>query len=662
MPDPSPSESRSGITASQALPSRYYTSQSHGPRNRKEVAALSLGALGVVYGDIGTSPLYAMSECLASGKPHALPPGPGGMHDPSVVFGVLSLFFWALVLVVILKYLVFVLRADNKGEGGILALAALVMQARPTPSRTRISIPILLALFGAGLLYGDGVITPAVSVLGAIEGISEQNPAFAELVVPISAVILIGLFWVQKIGTHKIGAVFGWVMLLWFFAIGAAGLPQILRHPEVLAAMSPHYAVDFMITQGGRGFLMLGTVVLCITGGEALYADMGHFGKTPIRIAWTVVVFPGLLLNYFGQGALFLEHGGKITNGFYDLVSGTPFLIPMVVLATMAAIIASQALISGAFSLTNQAVQLGYLPRVKVVHTSSKNEGQIYIPEINWMLMVACVALVFEFKSSTNLAAAYGIAVTGTMGITSFLYFLVTRHNWKYPLGLALALFIPFIAIDLAFFGANVEKIAAGGWFPLAVGVGVFVIMTTWWRGRYELSKQMESGTIPDDAFLADIAETPLPRVSGTAVFMSSGTDGMPNVLLHHVKHNKVLHRQVVVLSIATENVPFVVGNSTLAVRELGQGFFRVHARVGFMQQPNVPKILARCERHNLIVNVAETTYYLGRQTLLTSGNARVARWRKILFAFLAKNSRAPTEFFQLPPNRVVELGLQIEL
>jgi len=633
-----------------------------GKRGRKEVAALSLAALGVVYGDIGTSPLYAMSECLSTSKPHAIAPGAGGMYDPSQVLGVLSLFFWALMLVVVLKYLVFVLRADNKGEGGILALAALVQQSDKTPRRTKLTIPILLALFGAGLLYGDGVITPAVSVLGAVEGISEQNPAFAELVVPISAVILVGLFWVQRVGTHKIGSVFGWVMLTWFVAIGVTGGRYILHRPEVLAAVSPHHAIGFLAHNGLRGFLLLGSVVLCITGGEALYADMGHFGRTPIRVAWTTVVFPGLLLNYFGQGALFLEHGARVSNGFYDLVTGTPFLWPMVILATMAAIIASQALISGAFSLTNQAVQLGYLPRVKVVHTSHKHEGQIYIPEINWILMVACVALVFQFKSSSNLAAAYGIAVTGTMAITSFLYFLVMRHNWRYPLYIALGLFIPFVGIDLAFFSANVEKIAAGGWFPLAVGAGAFLVMTTWWRGRHELSRMMESGTIPDELFLADIAATPLPRVSGTAVFMTSGTDGMPNVLLHHVKHNKVLHRQVVLLSISTENVPFVVGNSSLSVRDLGQGFYRVVSRAGFMQQPNVPKILSRCERHGLVVNAADTTYYLGRQTLLTSGKSRVARWRKTLFAFLAKNSRAPTEFFQLPPNRVVELGLQIEL
>jgi KUP system potassium uptake protein len=566
------------------------------------------------------------------------------------------------MLVVVLKYLVFVLRADNKGEGGILALAALVQQSDATPRRRTLAVPILLALFGAGLLYGDGVITPAVSVLGAVEGLKELNPSFDEIVVPASAVILVILFWVQKVGTARIGSVFGWVMLLWFAAIGAAGLPFIVRHPEVLAAVSPHHAISFLATGGWRGFLLLGSVVLCITGGEALYADMGHFGKTPIRVAWTAVVFPGLLLNYFGQGALFLERGKDVSNGFYDLVSGTPFMIPMVLLATFAAIIASQALISGAFSLTNQAVQLGYLPRVEVVHTSHKHEGQIYIPEVNWLLMIACLALVFAFRSSSNLAAAYGIAVTGTMAITSFLYFLVTRRNWKYPLYLALALFIPFVFIDLAFFSANVEKIAAGGWFPLVVGVAAFAVMTTWWRGRHELSRQMDSGTIPDELFLADIAEHPLQRVAGTAVFMTSGADGMPNVLLHHVKHNKVLHRQVVLLSISTENVPFVIGKQSLTVRELGQGFYRVQCHVGFMQQPNVPAILARCQSYALTIDTSDTTYYLGRQTLLTTGKGRMARWRKILFSFLAKNSRAPTEFFSLPPNRVVELGLQIEL
>lgn len=625
------------------------------PPTGKDLAALSLAALGVVYGDIGTSPLYAMRECFtpSAGRATANP------VDPNNVLGVLSLFFWALTLVVVIKYLVFIMRADNKGEGGILALAALIDRGE---RKTRLAIPILLALFGAGLLYGDGVITPAVSVLGAIEGLSEQSPKFHDWIVPISAVILIGLFWVQRYGTHRIGVVFGWVMLVWFIAIGAAGIPYIVRHPEVLAAVSPHYGIAFLANGGWHAFLMLGSVVLCITGGEALYADMGHFGKTPIRWAWTLVVFPGLLLNYFGQGALYLDRGSHVDNPFYDLVSGTPFLIPMIVLATAAAVIASQALISGAFSLTNQAVQLGYFPRVTVIHTSHKSEGQIYIPEVNYAIMVATVALVLSFRSVQNLAAAYGIAVTGTMAITSFLYLSVCRRNWGYSWTAALALFIPFITIDLSFFAANIEKIAAGGWFPLAVGVGIFVIMTTWWRGRHELSKTMQTWVIPDEIFLADIAETPLPRVSGTAVFMASGTDGMPNVLLHHVKHNKVLHRQVVLLSIVTQNVPFVVGNQSLTVRELSNGFYRVVANVGFMQQPNVPKILGRCERQGLIVQSSDTTYYLGRQTLLTSGQSQVARWRKMLFSFLARNSRPPTAFFNLPPNRVVELGLQIEL
>ncbi len=635
----------------------------HGePTGKKELAWLSLGALGVVYGDIGTSPLYAMGECLSAdlkAKPHAVTPA--DLHN---VFGVLSLFFWALLLVVCIKYLVFVLRADNKGEGGILALAALVDQSQKDSAvrRQKLTITILLALFGAGLLYGDGVITPAISVLGAVKGLTTFNPSLIDAVVPISVAILIGLFWVQRYGTHRIGSIFGWVMLLWFFAIAAAGMPYIIDHPEILKAVSPHYAVWFLFHGGMHSFLLLGSVVLCVTGGEALYADMGHFGKKPIRIAWSLIVFPGLLLNYFGQGALFLAKGEAVKDPFYDLVAGGPFLVPMIILATMAAIIASQALISGAFSLTNQAVQLGYAPRVTVIHTSHKAEGQIYIPEVNWLLMVACVALVLAFQDADNLAAAYGIAVTGTMGITSYLYFLVCRHNWSYSWTAALALFIPFIAIDLSFFSANLVKIAAGGWFPLAVGAGVFVIMTTWWRGRHELSKVMETGTIPDTMFLEDIAATALPRVSGTAVFMASGTDGMPNVLLHHVKHNKVLHKQVVLLSIITENVPFAVGDRALTVRELGNGFFRVVARVGFMQQPNVPKILGRCGKHNLVVSEADTTYYLGRQTLLTTGKSPVARWRKMLFAYLARNSKPPTSFFMLPPNRVVELGLQIEL
>jgi KUP system potassium uptake protein len=646
----------------------------HHPHSRKQLAWLSLGALGVVYGDIGTSPLYALKECFTHENPHraavesatvtfqGTQPIFTRVIESDNVLGLLSLFVWSLILVVIVKYLVFVLRADNKGEGGTLALAALVSRTAPPRSKTRLAIPILLALFGTGLLFGEGIITPAISVMSAVEGLKEQSPSLGKLVVPISAGILIGLFYVQRYGTGRIGNVFGWVMLLWFFSIAAVALPYIVSYPEVLKALSPHYGALFIATHGVHGFLLLGSVVLCITGCEALYADMGHYGRTPIRLAWAYVVFPGLLLNYFGQGALYLHEGAHVSHPFYDLVSHTPLLIPMVILATLAAIIASQALISGAFSLANQAVQLGYLPRVKVVHTSSKAEGQIYIPEINWILMIACLALVFAFKTSTALAAAYGIAVTGTMAITSFLFFRIARQNWNWPLRKALAFYIPFIIIDYSFFSANLVKLGDGGWFPLAIGTCMFAIMTTWWRGRMELSKMMETGTIPDELFLADIAETHIHRVPGTSVFMSSGTDGMPNVLLHHVKHNKVLHKQVVLLSVITENVPFTIGNQSLTVRELGQGFYRVISHVGFMQQPNVPKILTRCEKQGLTISVSDTTYYLGRQTLLTTGKSGMAKWRKLLFSFLSRNARTPAAFFRLPPNRVVELGLQIEL
>ncbi len=624
------------------------------PASRKELLWLSLGALGVVYGDLGTSPLYALNQCLiVSRNKHAVTP------DLPNILGVLSLVFWSLMLIVVVKYLVLVLRADNRGEGGILALAALV--AQKVKKSGRLAVPILLALFGAGLLYGDGVITPAISVLGAMEGLSEYNPQLHSFIVPATVVVLVALFSVQRFGSAKIGAIAGWVMLAWFITIGAAGLPFIVRNPVVLEAISPHHAVLFLANGNVHTFLLLGSIVLCVTGTEALYADMGHFGKTPIRIAWSAVVFPGLLLNYFGQGALFLEQGTGVSNAFYGLVPQA-MIIPMMLLATAAAIIASQALISGAFSLTSQAVQLGFIPRVKVIHTSSKIEGQIYIPEVNHLLMVACIALVLVFESSSNLAAAYGIAVTGTMAITSYLYLLVCRHNWRYSLGHALAIFIPLIVIDLTFFSANAVKITAGGWFPLAVGAALFVLMTTWWRGRRELATKIAGGALADQLFLEDEATQQLPRVPGTAVFMSSGTDGIPNVLLHHVKHNKVLHEQVVLLSVLTQNVPYVVGNQSLTVRDLGHGFYRVIATAGFMQQADVPKILARCQKKGLIAAPADTTYYLGRETLLTTGKTRFATWRKTLFAFLARNGRTPTAFFNLPPNRVVELGAQIEL
>jgi KUP system potassium uptake protein len=630
----------------------------HAPRSPRALALVSLGALGVVYGDIGTSPLYAVKECLAwPHSPHALRP------DDATVLGVMSLVFWALVLVVVVKYLVFVLRADNKGEGGILALAALLDREDGPRGRRRLALPLLAALFGAGLLFGDGVITPAISILGAMEGLSEQNRDLTDLVVPITIAILVGLFLVQRFGTGRIGGVFGWVMLVWFVAIGVAGARWIAVEPGVLAAVDPRYGVAVLLDHGWHGFLLLGSVFLVVTGGEALYADMGHFGRVPIRIAWYAVALPGLLLNYFGQGALFLSREpGSITNPFYALVDG-PLLVPMLVLATMAAIIASQALISGVFSLTRQAIQLGFWPRLTVRHTSADAEGQIYIPEMNYLLMIGCVVLVLQFRTSSALAAAYGIAVTGTMAITSFLFYRVAVHRWRWPRARAGALLTLFLIFDLAFLAACATKVLAGGWFPLAVGVAVFAVMTTWWRGRLELGRLIDAGALPTELFLADLELNPLPRVDGTAVFMTSGADNVPNVVLHHVKHNRVLHREVVLFSVVTEPVPWVATARALDVQPLGHGMLRVTARVGFMQSPDVPALIARCAAAGHVTAAPmTTTYYLGRQTLLTSGKTRMARWRKLLFSFLARNSRAPTAFFNLPPNRVVELGLQIEL
>jgi KUP system potassium uptake protein len=623
-------------------------------KGRKELALVSLGALGVVYGDIGTSPLYAMKECL-TGEHGAVP-----NHEN--VLGVLSLVFWALTLIICIKYLTFVLRADNTGEGGIQALAALVSSTDKRKTINRLAIPVLMALFGTGLLYGEGVLTPAISVLSAVEGLNVVTHRLEDFVVPITVGILIALFLVQRFGTHRIGTIFGWIMLVWFLSIGIAGIAWIVREPGVLGAINPVHAVRFLAGNEVKGFLLLGSVVLVITGGEALYADMGHFGAKPIRIAWYCVVFPGLLLNYFGQGALLLiSPVGSVKHPFFQMVDG-PMLVPMVILATLAAIIASQALISGAFSLTNQAVQLGYAPRVTIVHTSHKAEGQIYIPEVNYLLMAACVAVVLGFGSSTKLAGAYGVAVTGTMTITSILYFLVRKNLWGKPLATSIAMLLVFLVIDLTFFSATLAKIHHGGWLPLSMGALVFLVLTTWWRGRLELSRVMDQGNLPDELFLEDPDVQALHRVKGTAVFMTSNPTGIPNVVMHHVKHNQVLHQQVVLLSIHTENTPWVTASKSLVVRDLDNGFFRVMARVGFMQTPDVPRLIQRCEAGGLKTNPATTTYYLGRQSLLTSGRARMARWRKVLFSFLARNSRPPTAFFNLPPNRVVELGLQIEI
>jgi len=630
---------------------------------KQALTTTALAALGVVYGDIGTSPLYAIKECLAWNEagtfsPHAVRP------DPENILGVLSLMLWSLALVVCLKYVAFVLRADNKGEGGILALAALVKGKKRT---AKIAIPLLLGLFGTGLLYGDGVITPAISVLGAMEGLSEQNASLTTLIVPITVAILVGLFLVQRHGTARIGITFGPIMLVWFIAIGGIGMRWIVVEPHVLHAFNPVHGVMFLARNGYHGFIIVGLVFLCVTGGEALYADMGHFGKTPIRMAWYFVALPMLVLNYLGQGAVMLSSPiGSIRNPFFSAaegleIGGVSLLVPMLVLSVAAAIIASQALISGVFSITRQAMQLGFWPRMSVVHTSEHTEGQIYIPEMNWLLMAGCIAVTLQFRSSSGLAAAYGIAVTGTMGITSILFAWVATQRFGWSRTKAAAFLIPFLAIDLAFFSSNAIKFLHGGWFPMAIGLGVFAIMTTWWRGRTELSKAMDAGVVPDELFMEDLAMTKPHRVRGTAVFMSSTPTGIPNVLMHHMKHNQVLHEQVVLFSLETRAVPWV-DSSELEVREMGHGFFRVIAPVGFMQTPDVPKLLELCADRGITVEPMRTTYYLGRQTLLTTGVAKLAYWRKILFSFLSRNARTPTAFFNLPPNRVVELGLQIEL
>jgi KUP system potassium uptake protein len=623
------------------------------PAGSRDLAKLSLGALGVVYGDIGTSPLYAMKECFD--ERHGL------AVTQANIFGVLSLFFWALTLVIVVKYLTFVMRADNEGEGGTFALLAL-LQPKKREKTIGGVILVMLGLFGASLLSGEGVITPAISVLGAVEGLKEATDAFEPYVVLIAVVIIVALFLIQKRGTGRGGAVFGPTMLVWFGVIAVIGVRWIIRRPEILEAANPLYAVHFLVRNKLHGFLMLGSVVLCITGGEALYADMGHFGKAPIRIAWYLGVFPALLLNYFGQGALLLERG-RVEHSFFNLVDGNFLLYPLVVIATAAAVIASQALISGSFSLARAAVQLGFMPRVKIVHTSGSSEGQIYVPEVNWALLLACVSLVIGFQSTAHLAAAYGIAVTGTMSITSILFFVVARERWGWSLPVALLLVAMFLTIDLSFFSANVVKIESGGWVPLVLAAGVFTIMTTWRRGRALLGASFVAQTLPLDVFMADMKTMKPTRVAGTAVFMTSNPKGAPPVLLHHFKHNKVLHEQVVLLSITTEHVPEVPPSQRLtSVNDLGHGFYQVTASYGFLQTPNVNEVLDACGARDLQTNRADTSFYLGRETLLITDKRGMSRWRKILFSFMSRNARPANAFFQIPPNRVVELGTQIEL
>ena len=619
----------------------------------KRLAVLSLTALGVVYGDIGTSPLYALRECFK--KEYGITP------TPENVLGVLSLILWSLILVVSVKYIVFILRADNRGEGGILALLALLLQQkRRADDKGRRLALIALGLFGAALLYGDGVITPAVSVLSAVEGVDVGTPALTPFVMWISLAIIFALFMVQRFGTARVGTAFGPMMLLWFVTIATLGIRSVMATPGVLVATNPWHGVMFFRDHGIAGFLTLGAVVLCITGGEALYADMGHFGKRPIRIAWFAVVLPALLMNYFGQGAMLLREPAAASNPFYFLAPKA-FLWPLIVIATAAAVVASQALISGAFSLTQQSIQLGYSPRMQIIHTSEHEAGQIYIPEVNKALMIGCLLLVLGFKNSSALSAAYGIAVTGTMAITSILFAVVARSRWNWSLPHVIGLTAFFLLIDLAFLVANVIKIEHGGWVPIAMALGVYTLMSTWQRGRVQLQEIQEAGQLPLATFLTSIEKSPPLRVRGTAIFMTSSPDGVPVVLLHHLKHNKMLHETVVLLSVQTRGIPEVAADSMLALEKMGQGFYRLVATYGFMQSPNIPELLARAAAEGVPVPKMDTSYYLGRERLVLTGKAKMSRWRKSLFALMSRNARSATEFFQIPPNRVIELGAQIE-
>ena len=607
-----------------------------------------------MYGDIGTSPLYAIRECFK--EEHGL------IANTANVMGVLSLILWALIIVVSVKYISFIMRADNRGEGGELALLALILQTqqRKTDTARRLII-ISLGLTGAALLYGDGVITPAMSVLGATEGLVVIAPQFHILVVPATLLILFTLFMVQKKGTAKVGRVFGPVMALWFVTIAILGVMEIARSPQILLAINPWHGVSFFIRNGFAGFVILGAVVLAVTGAEALYADMGHFGKRPIRVAWFALVLPALMLNYFGQAALVLREPAAAANPFY-LLAPRILLYPMVLLATMAAVIASQALISGAFSITQQSIQLGYCPRMSIIHTSETEHGQIYIPEVNRALMVGCLTVVIGFRSTSALGAAYGIAVTGSMAISTILFSTLARLRWEWSWSKVIGLATMFLIVDLSFFGSNALKVVHGGWVPLAIAISVFTLMTTWNSGRKVVQNLLARGSLPIDLFLADVAKRKPFRAPGTAVFMTSNPEGAPLVLLHHLRHNKTLLENVILLSILATNVPTVPDEERITVTDLGEGFWRVVAKYGFMEKANVPQVLARCRNMGVVADRRDTTYFLGRERLLPTGRARLARWRKKLYIFMSRNSRTATEYFAIPPNRVVELGAQLEM
>ncbi|MBI5781566.1 MAG: potassium transporter Kup [Rhodocyclales bacterium] len=618
----------------------------------KELALLCLGALGVVYGDIGTSPLYAMKEVFAGNHPIAL--------ERANVLGSLSLFFWALIIIVAIKYVVFIMRADNRGEGGIIALIALALRDTRPGSRSQ-AVVLGVGILGAAMFYGDGMVTPAISVLSAVEGLQIAAPALHHVVVPVSLTVLFILFYLQHHGTRLVGHAFGPVMLVWFVVLALLGLNQILGAPEVLAALSPTYAVSFLVHHHAMALVAMGNVVLAITGAEALYADMGHFGREPIRRSWFLLVLPALVLNYFGQGALLLRDPSAMQNPFY-LMAPEWALYPMLGLATLATVIASQAVISGAFSITRQAIQLGFLPRMEVRHTSEREQGQIYVPVLNWALMAAVMLLVLGFRSSNNLAAAYGLAVTGDMVITSLLATVVAARVWGWGWTRAVALFACFLAVELTFLAANILKIPDGGWFPLCVGLVVFVVMLAWKQGRELLVERLEGGRMRLAGFIESLRGGMPPRVPGTAVFLNAHPDRVPHALLHNLMHNKILHEHVVVVSVRFEDVPYVPPTERLEIRELPENFWQVIVRYGFMDEPDLPAALAGAAPMGLECAPLATSWFLGRETVIPRPSPEMRLWRKRVFVALHRNAGSVTAFFKIPPNRVVELGTQVLL
>jgi len=631
---------------SSALPAT--SSSRAAARSPSRLAPLTLTAIGIVYGDIGTSPLYTIRECFYGS--HAVD------VTPENVLGVLSLVLYALFIVISIKYIAIVMRADNQGEGGILALTALL------PTRGRLA-PVLIGLgiFGAALLYGDGMITPAISVLGAVEGLQVETPLFAPYVVPMSVAILVVLFLFQKYGTHRVGRLFGPIMVLWFVTIAILGISWIVREPTIIGGIDPRHGFTYFRQHGLPGVTVLGAVFLAVTGGEALYADMGHFGKTPIRIAWFALVLPALVLNYLGQGALLLTDAAAARQPFF-LLAPEWALFPLVAIATAAAIIASQALISGAFSLTQQAIQLGYAPRLNIEHTSSHEIGQVYVPQVNFALMVSTVLIVVGFGSSSALAAAYGIAVTMTMVITAVLLHVIAIERWRWPPALALTITSAFLAIDLTFFGANLLKLFQGGWLPIMIGASIFTGMTTWKTGRRLMAERLVARAIPIDHFLTAITAAPPIRVPGTAVFMTAQPRGIPPALAHNLRHNKMLHERVVLLTVSTAPVPHVAEDHRITTHPIGYGIYSIRLVYGFMEDPHVPDALRAAHAAGLDIDTEDITYFLGRETILVTGRRGMARWREKLFVLMTRNAVAATSFFRLPAERVVELGVQVEI